>query len=227
MLCSLREKIMFRRKNKKNRQQSPLEAIDLAIENIREEKQKNIKEIERIKKWAVDLIFEIYNVPKKYWYEEIENYEKIKQEEANKDIDDRIKQETDKIFNIYTGKIEILEKENQYLNEALEKLTQLKNSVNEKFDKSKKDIVQAVKSLERHSQRAQNIAQEDIRATYKTQLNVQLLEEEIENLKAEIEAHKQTEKEKLIISENLDITDFSIINDELDKLLKTIKKAEK
>jgi hypothetical protein len=79
--------------------------IDNALNDCISEKKQEQKKLDDLKTHAKDLIFEIFQVPEVFWYEELDQYEKIKTHEANRSLAEEIIKKTDELIEIYRTKI--------------------------------------------------------------------------------------------------------------------------
>ena len=120
-------KNFFDRKDKKHidKDETIEKQIHKSIKKCKLDKKKNYDEIDQIRKWASNLIHEIFTVPQKYWYEEIENYEKIKKSDSNIKISNHIIEETDEIIKGYTAQINLRRKKIELSKLSIKKYNKL------------------------------------------------------------------------------------------------------
>jgi hypothetical protein len=83
--------------------------INSAMKDCRLEKDNQLKMIDDYKEHAKDLIFDIFQVPEIFWYEELNAYEKIKGHEKNLSISPEISGKTDVLIEQYRIRIQLCE----------------------------------------------------------------------------------------------------------------------
>jgi len=81
--------------------------VETALNKCKSEKQQEINNIENIKKWAKDIIFEIFNVPTDFWYEELAKYDNIKFHKSNLSINKTLVDKTDLLIKEYLEQIKL------------------------------------------------------------------------------------------------------------------------
>ncbi len=166
-------------------------AIRICKQDIRTEENK----ISEIKKWAKELIADIYFVPSEYWYDEIKYINEIKNHSENKNLNNSVIQKTDNLVSDYFQQIDLAESKLEFLRTLLIKYTNLLNKIENTIQKtlmlkSKNEYIKSIKKYKRKLDEVQN-PDDDFSKIY----------EESEHLKTIKDEIKETEEDFLIQKE--------------------------
>jgi hypothetical protein len=137
------------------REEEMLEKLETSINHCNQEIKKAGDETDQIKKWVIEAISEVFQVPNRFWYDEILKYEEIKQLEENKSIDQKVVNKCDEVVIGYIDQIKLRQSKVMLYNTLIEKY----NATKEKMEKIKKrsdnELAAQTKLrvLEKHSQR--------------------------------------------------------------------------
>ncbi|MCF6183348.1 MAG: hypothetical protein L3J56_01765 [Bacteroidales bacterium] len=168
-----------------------ISAIRICKQDIRTEENK----ISEIKKWAKELIADIYFVPSEYWYDEIKYLNEIKNHIENKNLNNSVIQKTDNLVNDYFQQINLSESKLEFLRTLLIKYGNLSDKIDNTIHKtlmlkSKNEYIKSIKKYKRKLDEVQN-PDEDFSKIY----------EESEHLKTIKNEIKETEEDFLIQKE--------------------------
>ncbi len=168
-----------------------ISAIRICKQDIRTEENK----ISEIKKWAKELIADIYFVPSEYWYDEIKYINEIKNHIENKNLNNSVIQKTDNLVNDYFQQIDLSESKLEFLRTLLIKYGKLSDKIDNTIQKtlmlkSKNEYIKSIKKYKRKLDEVQN-PDEDFSKIY----------EESEHLKTIKDEIKETEEDFLIQKE--------------------------
>ncbi len=100
-------KSIFGSKKKKDNASLFYEKVSIALNKCKIEKDKEIENISNAKKWAKDVILEIFDVPSAFWYVELDEYENIKFHDNNLSVSSKLVEETDKVIKQYREQIKL------------------------------------------------------------------------------------------------------------------------
>lgn len=181
-------------------------------------------EIHNIKKFASDLIHSTLFVPKEYEFEELENYQKILNNEQNKGIPENEKDEIAELCTSYLNhllirqkKIEVFVKNRDKLIEMLKEEKKLNNQINR--EQSKRQF-----KIDEHKKIVQKFGTADIEQVIESNEKLKLIEDELNNLRKELNKQKIISKElKKLYNKYSDLSDLpsaQILLEELNKLIK-------
>lgn len=136
-----------------------LSKLDASIEQCNSGIKKAGDEMDQIRKWSIEAIRDTFEVPKEFWYEELEKYSEIKALTENKSVGYRVIIKCDEIINSYLDQIKLREAKIKLYNSLIEKYLQNKNKMlaiknRSDADKSAKAKLDA---LEKHSQRLEQM----------------------------------------------------------------------
>jgi len=226
---------IFRSKNKND--ESDLkndfeEQVLTALKKCKTEKNKEFDNISNIKKWAKDIIVEIFDVPSAYWYEELNEYENIKYHENNLNVSKRLVAKTDKVIEEYREQIKLSKSKINFCETLIEEY----NEIIERYQNTLKKINQTkseenkLKLLNKHKKRIAKMksATGDFGEMFEKTGKLDLLNDDIEqieeefNIKQEVTEYiENLDKEFAEDTENIDSLPIRV---EIEKLTKEIKK---
>ncbi|NOZ35059.1 MAG: hypothetical protein GXO80_07160 [Chlorobi bacterium] len=154
-------------------------AIRICKQDIRTEENK----ISEIKKWAKELIADIYFVPSEYWYDEIKYINEIKNHIENKNLNNSVIQKTDNLVSDYFQQIDLAESKLEFLRTLLIKYTNLLNKIENTIQKtlmlkSKNEYIKSIKKYKRKLDEVQN-PDEDFSKIYEESEHLKTIKNEI------------------------------------------------
>lgn len=220
-------KHFFERKEKK--QEDKYETIEKQIhKNINKcklDNKKNDDEIDHVRKCASNLIHEIFKVPQKYWYEEIENYEKIKKSGSNLKISKHIIEDTDEIIKAYFAQVNLLRKKIELSILSIKKYNDLYNKC--KQTEKRLSVFENYNHLQEEIERHNNILQKIDNSESILDLNdFHLIESKIkefeEEFKLQEEIHKQIDLLQAKYGLKNDYLNVDIFTSEINKIINNI-----
>jgi len=132
-----------------------LTKLESSIIQCNQEIKKAVEESDQIKKWAEEAILEVFQVPNKLWYSEIDRYEEIKQLEDNKSVDQKVVFKCDEVIFGYLEQIKLREAKIVLYNTLIQKYSVTKEKMERIKKKSDDEKLAQTKlqALEKHSQR--------------------------------------------------------------------------
>jgi hypothetical protein len=173
--------------------------ITNAIKNCKSQIKQADFEIAQIKKWAADAIRNVFEVSSRYWYNEISEYEMIKKQFANKNVNPELSTNCDEIINGYLEQIELRKSTIDFctklLNEYVEtenKLINTKRKISNQMNKEEK-----LKELQKHRERLHdmNDSSANFENTFVDNERLKILKQEIisleTNLDEKVEIYQQ------------------------------------
>jgi len=136
-----------------------LAKLDASIDQCNSGIKKAGDEMDQIRKWAIEAIRGTFEVPKEFWYEELEKYAEIKALTDNKSVNYKVLIKCDEIVNSYLDEIKLREAKIKLYNSLIEKYQQNKNKMLAIKDRSDADKSARAKleALEKHSQRLEEM----------------------------------------------------------------------
>ncbi len=137
-----------------------LDELGELIKKCKEEKDNTYKDIDQINIWAKEIILDVFEVPHRFWYEELTKYEEIKQLEENININSVLVKRCDNIIEGYVNQIrnreekikscELMYAEYQKIKEKIK--TQIKQTIVEtKEDENIKDFNSNIKKYKKQN----------------------------------------------------------------------------
>jgi len=208
--------------------------LEEAITKCNIDKQDTISDIENMNKWAKEVILEIFEVPHKYWYKEIVNYQKIKDEDINKDVSANLILNTDKVILGYIEQIEIKQTKLLFYEALLKEYERISAKLNNAFsrlEQLKKDEEQ-IKMLNKHKKKIENMSnsKENMDDIYKQAEDLNSLTEDIKTINQEFNFRKEMsdkvlELEKDVINE-AESANIETLNNEVKTLITKFNNAK-
>ena len=226
-------KSLFRvEENEKKSNQYLRKQISLALEKCKNEKKIENLKIKDIKKWGKDLVFEIFDVPSAYWYEELNEYENIKYHENNLNVSKRLVKKTDKVIEEYREQIKLsitkVDFCNTLINEYEDILVRLDNTI--KIIKELKKEESQLKLLNKHKKRLAEMRSDtaNFDKIFEKTGKLDLLNDDIQQIEEDFiirqEVSVYIENLDKEFSEDVENTDSLLIREEINKLTEKIKK---
>ncbi|MCF6366131.1 MAG: hypothetical protein L3J35_08005 [Bacteroidales bacterium] len=207
------------------------EQVSTALKKCIAEKNKEFDNISNIKKWAKDIILEIFDVPTAFWYEELSEYENIKYHENNLKISKRLVEKTDKVIEEYREQIKLSESKIKFC----ETLIKEYEEIIERYRNTRKNIKQIrseenkLKLLSKHKKRIAKMKSEtgDFEGMFEKTGKLDLLHDDIEKIEEDFSIKQEVteyianlDKEFAEDTENIDSLP---IRTEIEKLTNEIK----
>lgn len=218
--------------NESESKKSFREQVLSALDKCKKEKEKEINNISDIKKWAKDIIVEIFEVPTAYWYEEMNEYENIKFHENNLSISERLIKKTDKIIDEYREQIKLSNSKITFCDTLINEY----DILIERYDDTIKKISgfkseeRKIKLLNKHKKRIEKMRSGtgNFDKMFEKTGNLELLNDDIENIEEDFKIKQEVTEyiEKLdreFTMDNENVDSFPIRN-EINKITEEIKK---
>lgn len=205
------------------------EEIDDAIKKYNNERVKNFDEIDDLRKWAADLIQEVFYVPKDFWYEEIEKYFEIKNLDKNKSLPQHILDETDNIIKGYIAQINLRRKKIELCDLSIEKHKKLY----EKYQNTEKKLAdfESYRHLEEEFDKHNNkLFDLETNIEVNNSIDLETLENQGKNIEEELEVQKEVYKQIEILQKKYGLkNDFfhaEIFTNEINKIINNINQKD-
>ncbi len=146
-----------------------------------------------------DLIHQVYDVPADFWYDEFNNYEKIRNDKRNENIEVALKNKCDKLILSYAEQIDLINDKIKFYEQLVEEYSVLELDLMKYLKKQsvcKKDN-HLTKIMEKHEDNINNLwfEQSNDPNVYIDEKKLELLEEDIENTRKELKIKQQVENE--------------------------------
>jgi hypothetical protein len=208
------------------------EKINTAISKCENDKQVSLDEIEKIKKWTQDAVNLSFFVPGRFWYNEVTEYEKIKELDENKSVSDQVVKKCDEIVQGYRNQINLRESKISLCTALIEEYLKTKKKLNETEQKlsHQNDEEHKLNSLDEHINRLKNM-DEDVSSLQTSFLDEQKLKvfdfdlDIAENdFKLKEEIYDQLGKLSEIYSDVKFRNNSVVFKQEIEKLIESIKK---
>ncbi len=205
--------------------------VEIALEKCIVDKEQEFKNIENVKKWAKDLIFEIFNVPSAYWYEELKEYENIKYHETNLSLSENLVKKTDLLIDDYREQLKLSKTKITFCDTLIKEYKEIIN----RYEKTNKKIIQIQNEnnkLELIKKRKQQIDKlrsktTDFQDIYNETSMLDVLHEDIisieDDFKIKQEVTEYIESLDTSFTKDIDNTDSSPFRKEIEKLTSEIK----
>jgi len=189
-------------KSKKNieeesfsREEDMLTKLESSIQNCKTETNKAVDEMEQIRNWAIEAIRDTFEVPNRFWYEELKKYKEIRSLDENKAVDKLVIEKCDEVVQGYLDEIELRETKIKLYNGLIEKY---EASINKMLQiKEKKDNESLAQSkldtLEKHSQRIEQLREdpENLPNHIQESTQLELMKEQIKEVYVEYEISEE------------------------------------
>lgn len=180
------------------------------------------KDIHKIRGWAIDLIHKTFDVPKELWYEELVSLDKIANLPANKDVNEELKEDTIKIALSYKQQIDLRKLKVEACQNNIRQLRKMVIDEQE-IQKELKQENSTDFFLEFHKEKAHNLEGTNISTEYTQAEKINILNEQISEMKEELELKREINKQLQILykkyGESTDFETTKIYFDELKKLI--------
>ncbi len=208
------------------------EKISILVRKNETEIRKLQEEISQLQKWAGEAIATVFFIPSNFLYNEIVEYEKIKQFVENQKVNLRLIKKCDEIVEGYSKQIDFRKTKIQFceslINEYSLALQQLHETENQLSSLRKESEQFAV--LEKHYLRLRELNSDvqELKTSFSAAQELESLENEIVKMqkkqKEEVEYFSQLEKLSEIYSE-IPVDNSNTYKQEIEKLMKNLKNS--
>ena len=224
------KKIFGSKKKELNKEDDDINNLTIEIiESIKKcklEKETAYKNIDDIMKKVKELIWGIFKVPNKYWYEELNKYEKIKKTPENLEISEIVIKKCDEIIFAYREQIELKKSKIKFSETLFEKYKKIQNNLNQikRKDKKNKKEQKQLKLLEKHSKLISEMNENDnrIEKIYESSEELNFFENDIKAIEEEFKfkqkLHSRFDEIGLYGSNNEQYENSKELNNEIKKL---------
>jgi len=204
--------------------------VEDALEKCISDRDIEIENIDKVKKWAKDIIFEIFDVPTAFWYEELAEYESIKFHENNLSVSKQLIEKTDSLIKDYREQIKLSETKITFcetLIKEYENILKQYKDTEKRINQIKRDE-EKLKLLKKHKFRLETLHSktENYQNVYAETGTLDMLHEEILNLEDDFKI-KQEVNEYIAnldkeFDEDIDNIDSMPFRTEIEKLTSEI-----
>lgn len=191
-----------------SKEEEMLAKLEASINNCLEETKKAGNEKDQLRKWAIEAIQETFEVPNRFWYEELKMYQEIRGIEENKSVDKQVVAKCDEIVQGYLDEIAIRDAK-----------IKLYNDLVEKYQASKEKML-----LIRKRKESETLANSKLHALDKHSMRLEQMKENPDNLPSHIE---DTNKLDLLKGEVNEVYEEFKINEEVRSYVQDINKQFK
>ncbi len=220
-------KRFFERKEKNNEgNQIELgQQIQTSIKKREQERSLNYNQIDQIKRWASGLLHEVFKIPTVFWYEELNNYNKIVKLEINRETPNHIVRETNDIIKGYSAQIRLRRKKIELCNLSIEKYKKLLGNyeLTEKRLENFSNYKHLQDEFEKHNNILQNLDAQD---HVKTNYELDLIESDVKQLEEELEIQKEIQNQIDILQQKYglknDYLNAEVFTSEINKIINKI-----
>jgi uncharacterized phage infection (PIP) family protein YhgE len=217
-----------------SREEAMLKKLAESISQCNLEIKKAGEEIEQIGKWAAEAMLEVFQVPHKFWYNEIANYEEIKQLADNLSVDPKVTSKCDEVISGYSEQVKLREAKIVLYNTLIEKYSKTKEKM-ERIKKRGDDelaTMAKINALEKHSQRIEQLrnSPENLIDHIEGSNNLELIKNEVKDVIDEFEISEEVKTSLEEIDHQFHSGKYSSSAqpaiDEIEKLVEKIKKQD-
>jgi hypothetical protein len=141
--------------NSMPKEEQMLLKLENSILHCKDEIKKADEENDQIKKWAIEAITEVFQVPNRFWYDELEKYDEIKTLDDNRSLDLKVVHKCDEVVFGYLDQIKLRQAKVLLYNTLIEKYNGTKQKMEEikKRGQDEANAREKLLALEKHSQR--------------------------------------------------------------------------
>jgi len=166
-------------------------AIKICEENLHIEENK----IYEFENRAKELIADIYTVPSKYWYDELNSYSEIKKHNENKNIDKTVLDKTENLIIDYIEQIKLCNSKINFLNSLLLKYETLLKKVENTVKKTLmlKSNETYIKSLKKYREKLDEVSDSgsEIEHIYEESEHLKTIRDEINGIEEDFLIQKE------------------------------------
>ncbi len=199
-----------------------LKASQECLNDIREEE----KKVSDIEKWENELIADIYFVPSEYWYDEKKYFEKIKKHPQNIELQNSIKEKTEKLLQEYEIQKELILSRIEFLKALKKKYENLLTELEKLSPKSKEEYIKSIKKYRKKLKEVRNDS-EDFHKLYEESEHFKGIKDEMKELEEDFLIKKEVNDYiKKITSEYFDKeseSDGEFLKEEINRLKKDME----
>jgi hypothetical protein len=197
-----------------SREEDILVKLGASIANCQSEIKKAEEEIEQIRNWAIEAIRDSFEVPQRFWYEELKMYQEIRRLDENSSIDKLVVEKCDEVVQGYLDEIELRKAKIQLYEGLIKKYGISKDKM--LLIKQKKDdesIAQSkLQALEKHSKRIEQLREDpdNLPEHIEETTQLELMKEEINEVYTEYEISEEVRNCLVEINQQFKNSDSSI-----------------
>lgn len=197
-----------------------------AVSDCETGKSTALNEIEQIKNWANEAISKIFEVPRKYWYDEINCYESIKVKPVNSDIGKDVLLKADEVVEGYRNQVKLRESKIQLCDALLVKYSDILDKyekMNEKLSHCNEREKQLIElSLHNYRLKEMNDDTSEIKTALNSSNKFSSIMDDVKAIEEQynfsMEYQKQLKDITIMYSDENNTDDFVSYKDEIDKL---------
>ena len=197
-----------------SREDDMLLKLDTSIKNCQSEIKRAEDETGQIRNWAIEAIRGSFEVPQRFWYEELKMYQEIRGLEENQSIDKLVIEKCDEVVLGYLDEIELRRTKIQLYQGLIKKYETSKDKM--LLIKQKKDnesIAQSkLQALEKHSKRLEQLREdpENLPTHIEETTQLELMKEEINEVYTEYEISEEVRNCLVEINQQFKSADSSM-----------------
>jgi hypothetical protein len=217
-----------------SREEEMLVQLENSIAHCNQEILKANEETEQIKKWAAEAILDIFHIPNRLWYSELESYDEIKLLEENRSVDHKVVIKCDEVIAGYIEQVKLRVTKIALYKTLIEKYTITKVKM-ERIKKRSDDelaIQLKLKALEKHSQRIDQLrnSPENLNDHIEGSYQLEQLKNQARDVIEEFEISEEVKNSLDEINQQFNEGKYTLntksVIDEIEKLVEKIKKQD-
>jgi hypothetical protein len=219
---------------RQSREAEMLIRLEVSIDQCGLEIKKAGDETDQIKKWVIEAISDVFQVPNKFWYDEISKYDEIKLLEENKQINPKVLHKCDEVVYGYIEQIELRNAKIELYKTLIEKYKATKEKM-EKIKKISDDELKAqakLEVLEKHNLRIDQLrnSPENLNHHIDETNQLDLLKNEANEVIEEFEISEEVKSSLDDLNQQFNSGKYALgaksAIDEIEKLVDKIKKQD-
>ncbi len=197
---------IFKRKTADEAEKPLREEIKEAIADTSAKIKTLEAENEELNKWSLELINQVFKVPKEFWYQELDSYEKIKKVDKNTHINSDLIHETDSLIERYQKQIEIRNFKITFYKLLLKKYEKALNSAlkQEKYEAIWAKEQALLNELEEHKKRIRKMESSTDNQLFEKESELKSIQDEIRDKKENLDMDKKVFHELNQLSQKMD-----------------------
>lgn len=209
------------------------EELALAEKSAEEEFHKTEAVKNKIYRSAADLIHEVFDVPAEFWYEELANYERIRNDKRNDSVTTVLKQKCDELVLSYYEQLELVDSKLRFYKQLLAEYQQLRVNLMKSLKKisAEREESALMEILESHKENIGKLHSEHFLddRLFLNEQQFKLIREELDKTRDELRIKQQVSEEIRQLIHSDDIINKPVTGEyqkEINRLIEKIKSTQ-
>ena len=211
------------------------EKIDAAITRCERDRSQALNDIDNIRKWANQAIDKVFDIPHRFWYSEIDDYEKIKELPQNQKVGFQLVTKCDKIVHGYRNQIELRRAKINLCETLIREYINSKEQYNEAREKLRQKISEehTEQDLAEHLKRLQEMDEDtgELESTLQTTGTLESVKSDLSGIEQDValneEYRRQMEQLTKLYDDDRERDNSLAYKKEMDKIVEHLKKKKK